>query len=59
MISIFFSDYLIGRKTQYQWNNFISSFFGVDVDVSQDSVLFPILSALYFLPIFYIFKKKT
>ena len=59
MISIFFSDYLIGRKTQYQWNNFISPFFGVDVDVSQGSVLFPILSALYFLLIFYIFKKKT
>jgi len=53
----FFSNYLVGKKTQYSWNNFISQFFNVDVSVGQGSALSPILSALYILPIFHIFKK--
>jgi len=53
----FFSNYLVGRKTQYFWNNFSSSFFNVDVGVEQDSALFSILSALYLAPILYILEK--
>jgi len=56
-IFFFLSNYLIGRKTHYLWNNFVSSFFNVDVDVEQGSALSPILSALYILLIFYIFEK--
>ena len=40
-ISGFFSDYLISKKTQYLWNSFTSSFFNVDVDIGQGSVLSP------------------
>ena len=43
----FFSNYLVGRRTQYFWNSFSSPFFNVDVGVGQGSVLSPILSALY------------
>jgi len=57
-ISFFFSNYLIYRKTQYMWNNFISPFFRTDVDVEQGSALSPILSALYIAPVFYIFEKR-
>ena len=35
-VSVFFSDYLVGRKTQYLQNNFISSFFNINIDVGQD-----------------------
>jgi len=49
IVSHFFSNYLIGRKTQYFWNNFSSSFINVDVGMSQDSALFSILSAFIFL----------
>ena len=48
----FFSNYLISRKTQYQWNDFISSLFHIDIGIGQGSVLFSILSALYLSPIF-------
>jgi len=58
-ISSFFSNYLIDRKTQYIWNNFISSFFRADIGVGQGSSLSPILSALYIAPIFYISEKRT
>ena len=58
-ISGFFSDYLISKKTQYLWNSFTSSFFNVDVDIEQGSVLSPILSVLYLSPIFHIFQKQT
>ena len=56
-ISSFFSDYLIGRKTQYFWNSFSFHFFNVNVGVGQDSALLPIFSALYLSPLFYIFEK--
>jgi len=58
-ISSFFSNCLIGRKTQYLWNNFISSFFNVDIGVGQDFALSPILSALYISLIFHIFEKRS
>jgi len=57
-IFCFFSNYLISRKTQYLWNDFVSPFFSVDVDVEQGSILSPILLALYILLIFHIFEKK-
>ena len=58
-ISSFFSNYLINRKTQYTWNNFVSSFLRADIGIGQGSVLFPILSILYIVLIFHIFKKRT
>ena len=39
----FFSDYLVGRSTQYSWNSFISGACDADVDVGQGSALSPIL----------------
>ena len=56
-VSTFFSDYLIGRKTQYMWNNLFSPFFEVKIGVGQGSALSLILSALYLSLLFYIFEK--
>jgi len=42
---------------QYNWNNFSSHSFNVDVGVEQGFALFPILSALYILPVFHILEK--
>ena len=53
----FFKNYLVGRKTKYLWNNFISPLFNVNVGVGQRSALFPILSALYLSPVFYSFEN--
>jgi len=53
----FFVDYLIGRKTNYTWNDISSSTFEVNVGVGQGSTLFPILSALYLSPFLYILEK--
>ena len=57
-VSLFFQNYLIGRRTKYLWNSFSFSFFDIDVGVGQGSTLFPILSALYLAPILYIFEKR-
>ena len=56
-ISMFFKNYLVGRKTKYLWNNFISSFFNVNVGGSQGLALSSILSALYLSPVFYSFDN--
>ena len=53
----FFANYLVGRKTNYLWNNFSSPTFDVNIGVGQGSVLSPILSALYFSPFLYILEK--
>ena len=53
----FFSNYLVGRKTQYCWNNISSQFFNVDVGVGQGSALSPILSAVYISPVFHILEN--
>ena len=57
IIFFLFSNYLIGKKTQYLWNDFISSFFNVDVDFWQGLALSPILLAFYISLIFHIFEK--
>ena len=51
-ILTFFKNYLVGRKTKYLWNNFISPSFNVNIGVRQGSALSPILSALYLSPVF-------
>ena len=57
-ISLFFSDYLVNRKTCYSWNSFTSSFFSADIGVGQELALSPILSAFFIAPIFHIFRKR-
>ena len=54
-IFTFFSNYLINRKTQYVWNNFVSPSFRADVGVGQRSALLPILSTL---PFFIFWRKR-
>jgi len=56
-ISLFFQDYLIGRKIKYLWNNFSFHLFNVDIGIKQDSTLSLILLALYLSPIFHILEK--
>ena len=53
----FFADFLIQRKTKYQWNKFSSPLYEVNVGVGQRSALSPILSALYLSPLLYILEK--
>jgi len=43
-IYLFFSNYLIDRKTQYIWNNFVSPSFKADIEIGQGSAFYPILS---------------
>jgi len=54
----FFKNYLVGRKTKYLWNGFLSPFYNIDVSVGQGSTPSLILSALYLSPIFHILKKQ-
>jgi len=56
-VDCFFSNYLVGRKTQYFWNNFSSSSSNVDIGVGQGSALSSILSALYLAPVLHILEK--
>jgi len=56
-VSIFFKNYLVGRKTKYIWNNFISPLFDINIGVGQGSALLPILLALYLSPVFYSLEK--
>ena len=53
----FFTNYLVDRKMNYYWNNFMSPIFNVNVGVGQGSALSPILSALYLSPFIYILEK--
>jgi len=55
----FFYNYLIDKKTQYQWNNLTSPYFGVDIGIGQGFVLSPIFSVLYLSLILYIFEKRA
>ena len=54
----FFADYLIGRKTNYTWNDISSLIFEVNVGVGQGSALSSILSALYLSSFLYILEKR-
>ena len=56
-VECFFSNYLVGRKTQYFWNNFSLIFLNVDIGVEQGFALSPILSALYLALVLYILEK--
>ena len=56
-IASFFANYLVDRKTNYLWNNFISSIFNVNIGVGQGFAFSPILSALYFLLFIYILEN--
>ena len=53
----FFSNYLVGRRTQYFWNSFSSPLFNIDIRVGQGSVLSSILSALYLTPFLHILEN--
>jgi len=55
--SIFFKNYLVSRKTKYLWNSFSSPLCNIDIGISQESTLSPIILALYLSPIFHIFEK--
>ena len=57
-VSNFFRNYLVGRKTKYIWNNFISSFFDINIGIRQGSALSPILSALYLFLVFHSLEKR-
>ena len=54
----FFANYLINRKTNYFWNNFMSPIFNVNIGVGQGLVFSPILSALYLSPFIYILENR-
>ena len=56
-IVFFFANYLIDRKTNYFWNNFMFPIFNVNIGVDQGSVLSPILSALYLSLFIYILEN--
>jgi len=56
-VSDFFKNYLVGRRTKYCWNNFISPIFNINISVGQGLVLSPILAALYLSPVFQILEK--
>jgi len=56
-VSNFFKNYLVGRKIQYCWNNFISPSFDINVGVGQGSALSSILSALYLSSAFHSLEK--
>ena len=53
----FFANYLVDRKINYYWNNFMSPIFNVNVGVGQSFVFSPILSTLYLLPFIYILEN--
>ena len=57
-ISCFFSNYLVGKKTKYFWNDLSSLFFDVNIGIGQGLALSPILLILYLLPVFHIFEKN-
>jgi len=57
-IFLFFSNYLVGKKTHYSWNGFTLSFFSENIGVGQGLALSSILSALFIAPILHIFEKR-
>jgi len=57
-VSNFFKNYLIGRKTKYCWNDFISPIFNINIGIGQGSALLPILGTLYLSLVFQILEKR-
>ena len=57
-VILFFANYLVDRKTNYYWNNFMSPIFNVNIGIGQGSVLSPILSTLYLSPFIYISENR-
>jgi len=55
----FFSDYLVGKSTQYSWNSFLSGACDTDVNVGQGFALSSIFSALYIAPLIRIFEHRA
>jgi len=55
----FFSNYLVSISTQHSWNSFLFSICNIDVGVEQVSTLFPTFSALYIIPLIYIFELRV
>ena len=55
----FFSNYLVGRSTQYSWNSFLSGACDTDIDIGQGFALSPILSALYIASLIRIFEHRA
>ena len=55
----FFSDYLVGRSTQYSWNSFLSRACDADVGVEQGFALSPIFLVLYIAPLICIFEFRA
>jgi len=55
----FFSDYLVGRSTQYSWNLSFSGTYNANVGIEQDSALSLILLVLYIVPFIYIFELRA
>ena len=55
----FFSDYLVGRLTQYFWNSFLSGTYDADVGIEQCFVLSSIFLALYIIPLIHIFELSA
>jgi len=56
-VSIFIKNYLVGRKTKYIWNDFISPSFDINIGVEQGSALSFVLLALYLSLVFYSLEK--
>ena len=57
-VTSFFTNYLVDRKTNYFWNNFISPIFNVNVGVGQGSTHSLILLVLYLSPFLYILENQ-
>ena len=57
-VTLFFVDYLVKRKTNYNWNELSSPIFKVNVGVGQGSALSSILLALYLSLFLYILEKR-
>jgi len=55
----FFSDYLVGRSTQYAWNSFLSHVCDADIGMGQGSALSPVLSVLYIAPPLHLFEHRA
>jgi len=60
-ISTFFSNYLINKKTQYIWKNFVSPTFRADVDIVRNAKIrlyFIFIFIFLFFSVYSIFKTR-